>query len=92
MINLIQNFKNISMIVNQILASKIDSQENIPKVGRKPKFSDANIIALALTSEVSEVDSELRFFINLSENYRSSFPDLIDRSQFNRRRKALFRI
>jgi len=88
--NLSENFSKISMIVNQILAKDLNSEGNIPKPGRNPKYSDAKVISLALTAEVSEVDSEYRFFINLSENYRSIFPDLIHRTQFNRRRKALF--
>jgi len=90
MSNLVQNFNKISMIVNQNLKNVLNSDGNVPKLGRRPKFSDAKVISLALLAESSEVDSELRFFKNLSINYTSEFPDLIDRSQFNRRRKSLF--
>jgi hypothetical protein len=63
---------------------------NIKRTGPKPKFSDIEVITLALTAEILNIDSENLLFkklLALSEN--DQFHNLIDRSQFNVRRRNL---
>src|SRR5690606_37623591 len=56
-------------------------------VGRKHKMSDLEVVALSLTAEFMSIDSENSLFrqINATE-----IPNLIERSQFNKRRRKLF--
>jgi hypothetical protein len=52
-------------------------------------MSDIQIVALALTAESLSIDSENLLFFKLKNEYQQDFPNLIDRSNFNRRRKRL---
>ena len=54
--------------------------------GVVPKFSDLEVIALSLTAETMSIDSENYLFMQLAP-YKSSFPNMISRRQFNDRRK-----
>ncbi len=87
---LIENFNKISMIVNDLLKNILNEDGNVPKPGKTPKFSDLNVISLSLTSEALKIDSENNLFEILHNNYASFFPNLIHRTQYNRRRKKLF--
>ena len=57
-----------------------------PRRGVVPKFSDLEIVALNMTSEVTGIDSESLLFAKLQE-YRNEIPNLISRRQYNDRRK-----
>jgi hypothetical protein len=52
-------------------------------------MSDCEIISLSLTTESTGNDSENYFFGKLKSTYSADFPNLIGRSNFNRRRKRL---
>jgi hypothetical protein len=65
-------------------------QGNIKRVGPKPKFSDLEVISLNLTAEYMSIDSENLLFKKIISCYKNDFPRLIDRSQYNRRKKQLF--
>ena len=90
MYNLTENFNKILPIVNEKLSNYINSDGNIPRKGPKPKFSDAEVIALNLTAECLMIDSE-NYLFKMLNNYKHYFPNLIDRSHFNRRKKNLFK-
>jgi len=63
---------------------------NIKKTGPKPKFSDIEVITLTLTAEILNIDSENLLFkklLVLPPDDR--FHNLIDRSQFNVRKRNL---
>lgn len=87
--NLTKNFNKIFVIVKENLKNHLDSYGNIKRKGPKPKFSDAEVIALNLTAECLMIDSE-NYLFKLLNNYIQFFPNLIDRSNFNRRKKNLF--
>jgi hypothetical protein len=53
-------------------------------------MSDCQIIALAITGESLGIDSESYFWGKLKSDHSMDFPNLIDRSNFNRRRKRLY--
>jgi hypothetical protein len=91
------NIKNIfdkfHKIIFTILKDQVNEQGNFNKPGAKPKFSDIEIITLSLVSECLSIDSENYLFGKLKTEYRGEFPNLIDRSQYNlRRRKLLHKI
>lgn len=88
--NLKQNFDRFLPIVKESLKTILDSNGNIPKTGRTPKFSDSEIIAMSLVSESLSIDSENLLFKKLICEYQKEIPNLIDRSQYNRRRRFLF--
>ncbi len=84
------NFDKILEVLKSILQNNVDHSGNFPRVGKKPKFSDLEVISLNLTSEYLSIDSENLLFKKLKGEYVSEFPRLIDRSQYNRRKKSLF--
>ena len=43
-------FKEMLPIVKKALNDHIDDMGNIPKIGRNPKFTDVNVITLALAA------------------------------------------
>lgn len=87
--NLTDNFNKILTIVNEKLSEYLNSDGNIRRKGPKPKFSDAEVIALNLTAECLMLDSE-NYLFKLLAKQRHHFMNLIDRSNFNRRKKNLF--
>ena len=91
--NIKNTFDKFHKIILEILKRDVDEQGNFIKPGVVPKFSDIEIIALSLASECLSIDSENYLFGKLRTEYRDDFPNLIDRSQYNvRRRKLLQRI
>ena len=87
--NIVLNFTKILSIVKKNLIDVLDEHGNLTKPGNKPKFSDAEVITLSLLSEALMFDSEHYLFKVLNNNFRTAFPNLIDRSGYNRRRKHL---
>jgi hypothetical protein len=83
------NFTKFFDITKQVFSSKIDSNFNFQPYKRLPKLSDCEILALVLTAETIGIDSENYLFGKLKSDYKLDFPSLIDRSNFNRRRKRL---
>ena len=87
--NLTENFTKILSIVKQNLIEVLNEHGNLKKPGNRPKFSDAEVITLSLLAEALMFDSELYLFKVLNKNFKDAFPNLIDRSGYNRRRKKL---
>ena len=59
------------------------------KPGRKPEFTDSEIITLMLAQEYIPYPSETQYIEFIRANYLDMFPKLVDQSQFNRRARAL---
>ena len=87
--NIKNTFDKFYKIIFEILKPHIDKQGNFIKPGAVPKFSDTEIIALSLASESLSIDSENYLFGKLRTEYFDDFPNLIDRSQYNIRRRKL---
>ena len=87
MYNLEENFMIILAIVKRCLHSVLDGNDNLPKPGPAPHFSDAEVIALSLFAESQGIDSENHLFALLMGF--SSFKHRIERSRYNRRRRYL---
>lgn len=58
-------------------------------VGKKPTFSDSEVLTLMLALDFFEFTSERRFLAFVRANYLELFPALLDQSQFNRRTRGL---
>jgi len=87
--NLKVNFDKFFQITKSFYSQSVDMNDNFQNYIRLPKMSDCEIIALSLTAESTGNDSENYFFGKLKSTYSADFPNLIDRSNFNRRRKRL---
>ena len=55
--------------------------------GPVPKFSDLEVVALSLTAETENIDSEKWLFNYKLQEYKDNIPNLISRRPFNDRRK-----
>jgi len=62
------------------------------KCGAKPRFSDSEVLTLLLLMDVLPFPSERQFLAYIRANYLHLFPNLVDRSQFNRRARCLWRL
>lgn len=69
--------------------SIVDTSYNFQLYRNKPKMSDCEIISLSLCSEALSIDSENLFWKKLKVEYALDFPHLIDRSNYNKRRRRL---
>jgi hypothetical protein len=86
------NFDKISRTIKSLNLSVFDIYGNIPKRGERPKFSDLEVITLCLTAEYMSCDSENWLFNKIKADYSAVFPNLVERSRFNRRKRTLFPI
>lgn len=87
--NIKTNYDKIKAIIKEMLKDKVNERGNFPKRGCPPKFSDVSVLALSLTAEALGIDSENFLFEKLHAEHIVDFPTLIDRSQYNRRRRGL---
>ena len=87
--NIKSNFGKILEITKSIFADSLDPDGNFTHYPNKPKMSDIEVVALSCTAEALAIDSENWLFSKLKSDYATEFPNLIERSNFNRRRKKL---
>ena len=83
MSNIVKNYLRVLEVISS-LNCELEFKSGI---GRKDKMSDLEVVALSLTAEFMTIDSENSLFKQLSSN---EIPNLIERSQFNKRRRKLF--
>jgi hypothetical protein len=86
--NIKANFDKFYQIITQKLKDHIINDGNFKFYPRKPKMNDCEILAFSLCSEAMSIDSENYFWGKVKSN-ASDFPNLIDRSNYNRRRRNL---
>ena len=83
MSNIVKNYFKILEVI-----SSLNRVSELKKAaGRKSKMSDLEVVALSLTAEFMSIDSENSLFKQISQ---LEIPNLIERSQFNKRRRMLF--
>jgi len=88
--NIKLNFDKILHTIKSLGVNDFDETGNVKRVGPKPKFSDLEVISLNITAEYMSIDSENLLFKKLLSCHRDDFANLIDRTQYNRRKKYLF--
>ncbi len=59
------------------------------KTGKKPEFSDSEVMTLSLAQHWLGIDEEREFLRFIRNNHLPLFPRLVDQSQFNRRARNL---
>ncbi len=65
-------------MTNPVLGKEMGQDGNLHFYPRKPKLSDADIIALSLCQECFGTDSGNWFLAKLKSGYRNDFPNLVD--------------
>ena len=83
MSNIVKNYFRVLEVISS-LNFELEFKSG---VGRKEKMSDLEVVALSLTSEFMSTDSENSLFKQINQG---GIPNLIERSQFNKRRRKLF--
>jgi hypothetical protein len=85
-----KTFDKLLPIIKNFSHNLLQFDGNIKRTGPKPKFSDLEVITMALTAELLTISSENLLFKKLNAlNTNDRFQNLIDRSQFNVRRRNL---
>ena len=87
--NLKTNYDKFFKQISITLADIILLDGNFKSYPRKPKLSDTAILALTLCSEALGIDSENYFWSKLKTDHSLDFPSLIQRCNFNRRKRNL---
>lgn len=87
--NLKTNFDKIFDIAKSFFCNTLNADDNFFFYPRKPKMSDCEIITLSIVGESIGIDSENYLFGKLKSDHSKDFPHLVDRSNFNRRRRRL---
>lgn len=87
--NIRTNFSKFYGICKELFEQEVDNRKNFQSYPVAPKMNDLEIVALSCCMEALSIDSENLLWSKLKTDYSSLFPDLIDRSRFNRRRRRL---
>lgn len=86
------DFADIFLIVYYFVDELCKKYEfMIKRCGPIPKFSDSEVITLCIVNQMFN-DSERAFYSYTLKNFRYLFPKMIDRSQYHRRCKDLYKI
>jgi hypothetical protein len=83
MSNIVKNYLRVLEVISS-LNCELEVKSD---VGRKYKMPDLEVVALSLTAEFMSIDSENALFKQVTT---SEISNLIERSQFNKRRRKLF--
>ena len=86
MYNLYTKFVKILEICKQFSENLVNESGNVPHRGHVPKFSDLEVVALSLTAEAENIDSEKWLFDYKLQENKDSIPNLMPRRQFNDRK------
>ncbi len=87
--NIRTNFCKFYGICKELFKNETVDKKNFQFYPVQPKMNDLELVSLACCMEALSIDSENLLWSKLKKDYASVFPNLIDRSRFNRRRKRL---
>lgn len=92
----IKNFEDFILIVFVIIDDLYKQYAPMSVTDRRniytAKLTDSEVIAICICGELLGIDSEKAWFSYVKRNYSHLFPQLGDRSRFNRRRKDLLQV
>ncbi len=83
------NFHKFYGIYKELFKKETGNKKNFQFYPVQPKMNDLEVVSLACCMEALRIDPELLLWSKLKKDYALAFPNLIDRSRFNRRRKRL---
>ncbi len=79
-------FVLIDDVYNKIIPYEIKNRRNISD----SKLSDSEIISISIVGEAITVDSEKAWFYFVKKNFKDLFPNICDRTRFNRTKRNLY--
>ena len=82
-------YQQVFNLAKECFAHSLDDYDNFRYYPNKPKLSDIQVITLSIVMELCDVKSENRLYSELSVINPSFLKQFPDRTNFNRRRKAL---
>ena len=82
-------YVKVRMTLKKALKQNLVKGQNLRIYNNPPKMSDLAIISLSITSECLGIDTENLLWSKIQKDYKSKFPNLIHRTRYNARRKAL---
>lgn len=91
-----QSFEDLILVIfvlvddlyQKVAPKSVKHRPNI----HKAILNDSEIITIALCGEILGIDSENAWYSFVKKNYRHLFPQMYDRSQFNRKRRNLMQV
>ncbi|MPQ43621.1 IS982 family transposase, partial [Clostridium tarantellae] len=78
----------IDDIYNKLIPNKVKHRRNVSD----SKLSDTEIITISLVGEAMTIDSEKAWFNFVKKNFKELFPNIGDRSRFNRTKRNLYTV
>ncbi len=88
---MIQTFEDLCtvvyVLVDEVFQCHIAPLDHRP--GPRSTFSDSEVLTVAIVAELISLDEELAMLGYLRRNHPTLFPQLPERSRYNRRRRAL---
>lgn len=81
-------FVLVDDVYNEIITSNIKNRRNISD----SKLSDSEIISISIVGEAITIDSEKAWFFFVKKNFKDLFPNIRDRTRFNRTKRNLFMV
>ena len=92
-INDLKDFFTVSFVLiddvyNEIIPSSIKNRRNI----LESKLSDSEIITISIVGEALTIDSEKAWFYFVKKNYKDLFPNICDRTRFNKTKRNLYKV
>ncbi len=82
-------YKKVERTLKLVAKDYFDPRGNTRFYPNQPKLSDFEIIALAITSECLQIDSENLLWSKLQKDYSDLFDELPHRTNYNKRRRNL---
>ena len=79
-------FVLIDDVYNEIIPCEIKNRRNISD----SKLSDSEIISISIVGQALTVDSEKAWFYFVKKNFKDLFPNICDRTRFNRTKRNLY--
>ena len=81
-------FVLIDDVYNEIIPSSIKNRRNVSD----SKLSDSEIISISIVGEAFTIDSEKAWFYFVKKNFKDLFPNIGDRTRFNRTKRNLYAV
>ena len=82
------DFVLIDDIYNEIIPNSIKNRRNISECN----LSDSEIITISIVGETATIGSEKAWFNFVKKNYCDLFPNIGDRTRFNRTKRNLYKV
>ena len=88
---MLQTFADLCTVV-YVLVDEVFQREIAPfdhRPGPRSMFTDSELMSVAIVAELLSLDEETAMLAYLRRNHPTLFPQLPERSRYNRRRRAL---